>query len=242
MRLPQLEKWLGEHRPEVVALQETKVMDEDFPVDALASQGYHCVFSGQKTYNGVALLSRIPLEHGLTAPPDWVDPQRRVIAATVGTTRIVNLYVPNGSEVGSEKYRYKLEWLERMADFLSAELANWPELVVLGDFNIAPEDRDVYDPEAWREKILCSTTEREAFRRLLDLGLSDAFRLFEQPAGSYTWWDYRTTAFRRNHGLRIDHILVSESMRQRLRECRIDLEPRKQERPSDHTPIVAVFS
>ncbi len=217
-------------------------MDEDFPVDALASQGYHCVFSGQKTYNGVALLSRIPLEHGLTAPPDWVDPQRRVIAATVGTTRIVNLYVPNGSEVGSEKYRYKLEWLERMADFLSAELANWPELVVLGDFNIAPEDRDVYDPEAWREKILCSTTEREAFRRLLDLGLSDAFRLFEQPAGSYTWWDYRTTAFRRNHGLRIDHILVSESMRQRLRECRIDLEPRKQERPSDHTPIVAVFS
>lgn len=217
-------------------------MDEDFPVDALASQGYHCVFSGQKTYNGVALLSRIPLEHGLTAPPDWVDPQRRVIAATVGTTRIVNLYVPNGSEVGSEKYRYKLEWLERMADFLSAELANWPELVVLGDFNIAPEDRDVYDPEAWREKILCSTTEREAFRRLLDLGLSDAFRLFEQPAGSYTWWDYRTAAFRRNHGLRIDHILVSESMRQRLRECRIDLEPRKQERPSDHTPIVAVFS
>jgi exodeoxyribonuclease-3 len=150
--------------------------------------------------------------------------------------------VPNGSEVGSEKYRYKLEWLERMADFLSAELANWPELVVLGDFNIAPEDRDVYDPEAWREKILCSTTEREAFRRLLDLGLSDAFRLFEQPAGSYTWWDYRTAAFRRNHGLRIDHILVSESMRQRLRECRIDLEPRKQERPSDHTPIVAVFS
>lgn len=217
-------------------------MDEDFPVDALASQGYHCVFSGQKTYNGVALLSRIPLEHGLTAPPNWVDPQRRVIAATVGTTRIVNLYVPNGSEVGSEKYRYKLEWLERMADFLSAELANWPELVVLGDFNIAPEDRDVYDPEAWREKILCSTTEREAFRRLLDLGLSDAFRLFEQPAGSYTWWDYRTAAFRRNHGLRIDHILVSESMRQRLRECRIDLEPRKQERPSDHTPIVAVFS
>ena len=217
-------------------------MDEDFPVDALASQGYHCVFSGQKTYNGVALLSRIPLEHGLTAPPDWVDPQRRVIAATVGTTRIVNLYVPNGSEVGSEKYRYKLEWLERMADFLSAELANWPELVVLGDFNIAPEDRDVYDPEAWREKILCSTTEREAFRRLLDLGLSDAFRLFEQPAGSYTWWDYRTAAFRRNHGLRIDHILVSKSMRQRLRECRIDLEPRKQERPSDHTPIVAVFS
>jgi len=217
-------------------------MDEDFPVDALASQGYHCVFSGQKTYNGVALLSRIPLEHGLTAPPDWVDPQRRVIAATVGTTRIVNLYVPNGSEVGSEKYRYKLEWLERMADFLSAELANWPELVVLGDFNIAPADRDVYDPEAWREKILCSTTEREAFRRLLDLGLSDAFRLFEQPAGSYTWWDYRTAAFRRNHGLRIDHILVSKSMRQRLRECRIDLEPRKQERPSDHTPIVAVFS
>lgn len=242
VRLPQVMDWLKRHRPDIVALQETKVTDEDFPADALAFVGYQSAFSGEKAYNGVALLSRAPLKARLTAPSNWADPQRRMLAATVGTIRIVNLYVPNGSEVGSDKYRYKLEWLERVADFLEAQLAVWPELVVLGDFNIAPEDRDVYDPTGWREKVLCSTAERQAFSRLLNLGLRDAFRLFEQPAESYTWWDYRTAAFRRNHGLRIDHILISEPMRQRLLECHIDLEPRRQERPSDHTPIWAVFS
>lgn len=242
VRLPQLLVWLEENQPDVMALQETKVTNEEFPAAALESVGYQAIFNGQKTYNGVALLSRSTVEDCLFDPPNLIDPQRRIFVGTVGTVRIVNLYVPNGSEVDSEKYAYKLDWLEKMADFLSHQLVEWPDLIVLGDFNIAPDDRDVYNPAAWREKILCSTAERQAFKRLLGLGLSDAFRLFEQPEGSYTWWDYRTAAFRRNHGLRIDHILVSEALRPRIRACTIDLGPRKLERPSDHAPIWADFS
>lgn len=242
VRLPQLLVWLRENEPDVMALQETKVTNEEFPVEELESVGYRAIFSGQKTYNGVALLSRSAIRHPLYDPPNWIDPQRRILAGTVGTVRIVNLYVPNGSEVGSEKYAYKLGWLEQVASYLTEQRAAWPELAVLGDFNIAPDDRDVYDPVAWREKVLCSTAERLAFTRLLDLGFSDAFRLFEQPEGSYTWWDYRTAAFRRNHGLRIDHILISEALRLRIQGCEIDRGPRKLERPSDHTPIWADFS
>ncbi len=241
VRLPQLLDWLRDSQPDVLALQETKVPDGDFPAAPLQALGYHCSYSGQKTYNGVALLSRARLEDHLTDPSQLCDPQRRILAATLGSVRIVNLYVPNGSEVGSDKYDYKLDWMAKIADFLSSQLADWSELVVLGDFNVAPEDRDVYDPEAWREKILCSSAERGAFGNWLELGLSDAFRSFEQPESSYTWWDYRTGAFRRNHGLRIDHILVSNAMRRRLESCRIDLAPRKRERPSDHTPVWAVF-
>lgn len=241
VRLPQLLTWLQQHRPHVMALQETKVVNEEFPAAELEAIGYEAVCNGQKTYNGVALLSRIGVENCLTDPPNLTDPQRRVLAGTVGTVRIVNLYVPNGGEVGSDKYAYKLDWLEKMAEFLSEQLSRWPELIVLGDFNIAPEDRDVYDPAAWNEKVLCSTPEREAFSRLIDLGFSDGFRLFEQPEGSYTWWDYRTAAFRRNHGLRIDHILLSEVLKPRLHACVIDIEPRKRERPSDHAPVCAEF-
>ena len=241
VRLPQVLAWLEIHRPDVLALQETKVPDAEFPAGAFTSAGYHALCNGQKTYNGVALLSRSALSDCVTDPPNLVDSQRRIVAATVGDIRVINLYVPNGSEVGSEKYQYKLNWLEKISDFLASERDLCPQLVVLGDFNIAPEDRDVYDPEGWREQILCSTLERQAFQRLLDLKLSDAFREFEQPEGSYTWWDYRAAAFRRNRGLRIDHILVSDAMKREVQDCRVDIEPRKQERPSDHAPIYANF-
>jgi exodeoxyribonuclease-3 len=241
VRLPQVLSWLEAHQPDVLALQETKVTDEDFPAAAFQPLGYRALFNGQKTYNGVALLSRNPLGDCLTDPPNLSDTQRRIIAASAGSVRVVNLYVPNGSEVGSDKYGYKLDWLERIADFLIAELACWPRLLVVGDFNIAPEDRDVYDPDGWRERILCSTPERQAFGRLLQLPMIDTFREFEQPEASYTWWDYRTAAFRRNQGLRIDHILASPALKKDLLDCRIDLAPRKQERPSDHAPIWVEF-
>jgi exodeoxyribonuclease-3 len=242
VRLAPVLEWLERHRPEVLALQETKVPDAEFPSAAFEAVGYRVVFNGQKTYNGVAVLSRSLAEDCVTDPPNLIDdPQRRILAVTVDGIRVVNLYVPNGSEVGSEKYAYKLDWLARIQAFLSDELVRWPAMVVLGDFNIAPEDRDVYDPEAWRERILCSTPERTALRRLMDLPLCDAFRSFEQPEGCFSWWDYRTAAFRRNHGLRIDLILISAELRGRLRACNIDTGPRKLERPSDHTPVWAEF-
>lgn len=237
VRLPQLLSWLALAQPDVVALQETKVTDADFPESALRDAGYLAAFSGQKTYNGVAVLSRWPLQDIVTDPPNLIDPQRRVLAVTTGAIRIVDLYVPNGSEVGSDKYAYKLDWLEKIADYLAEQLKVHADLVVLGDFNIAPEDRDVHDPDAWREKVLCSSAERRAFSRLLDLGLVDAFRSIEQSDGLYTWWDYRAAAFRRNLGLRIDHLLVSRPLSERVADCRIDLAPRKLERPSDHTPV-----
>ena len=243
VRLPHVLAWLERYQPDTLALQETKVTDPDFPVAAFEAIGYRAVFSGQRTYNGVAVLSRSSALDCVTDPPQLVeDPQRRVLAATVDGVRIVNLYVPNGSEVGSEKYAYKLDWLVKMRPFLENELARYSSLAVVGDFNIAPEDCDVYDPDAWRERILCSTPEREALRRLSALPLSDAFRLFDQPAASYSWWDYRTAAFRRNQGLRIDLILISDALKERVQSCAIDTEPRKLERPSDHAPVWAAFS
>lgn len=239
VRLPQLLDWLAAARPDVAALQETKVSDDLFPRAEIEAAGYHTLFSGQKGYNGVALLSRVPAADPLTDLPGLADPQRRVLAATVGGVRVVDLYVPNGQEVGSDKYAYKLEWLARLRDHLVAELARHPRLAVVGDFNIAPEDRDVHDPAAWAGRVICSEPERAAFRRLLALGLVDAFRLFEQPARSFSWWDYRQQGFRRNLGLRIDHLLLSPALAAACTGCTVDKGPRGLERPSDHAPVVA---
>ncbi|AAU90862.1 exodeoxyribonuclease III [Methylococcus capsulatus str. Bath] len=241
VRLPQVLDWLDSVQPGVLAVQETKLTDDAFPVEALRAVGYHAVYSGQKTYNGVAVLSKAPVEDVLTDPPNLDDPQRRILAVTAGPLRIINLYVPNGSEVGSDKYAYKLDWLAKVRDFIAEEMAAHPHTVVLGDFNIAPEDRDVHDPESWREKILCSTPERDAFRAWAGLGLSDLFRRFEQPEGSFSWWDYRAAGFRRNLGLRIDHILASLPLAGRCTACSIDKTPRSLERPSDHAPVIAEF-
>ena len=242
VRLPHVLDWLAQEQPSLLAVQETKTVDADFPHAALAEAGYQAVFSGQKTYNGVALISNGAVKDVVTDPPNLEDPQRRILAATFGEVRVIDLYIPNGSEVGSDKYAYKLDWLAKIQAFVADELTRHPSLVVLGDFNIAPEDRDVYDADLWRGKILCSTPEREAFQGLLSLGLSDAFRLFEQEEASFSWWDYRAAGFRRNLGLRIDHILVSAALRERCQSCRIDKQPRKLERPSDHAPVIAEFS
>ena len=238
VRLPHVERWCGDARPDVLALQETKLEDAKFPVAALEAAGYHAAFSGQKTYNGVAILARQPLADVVHGIHGYEDPQRRIISATVGGVRIVNLYVVNGQAVGSEKYAYKLEWLARVTAFLAEEIRRHPRLVVLGDFNIAPDDRDVHDPAAWHEQVLCSTPERDALKRLLDIGLVDSFRLFDGDAGHYSWWDYRQAAFRRNLGLRIDLVLASEALRPHCRAASIDREPRTWERASDHTPVV----
>lgn len=238
VRLSHALDWLAQEQPDLLALQETKTTDDDFPAKALADAGYHAVYSGQKTYNGVAILSRRPAQDIVTDIPRLEDPQRRILAASYGDLRVIDLYVPNGGEVGSDKYAYKLDWLGKVRDFIQGELARNAQLVVLGDFNIAPEDRDVHDPEAWRDKILCSPAERQAFREWLDLGLGDAFRLFEQEEASFSWWDYRAAGFRRNLGLRIDHILLSQPLRERCRSCRIDKAPRTLERPSDHAPVI----
>lgn len=241
VRLPQVLDWLAATQPEVLALQETKLPDEEFPVAAFQEAGYEASFSGQKTYNGVALVSRTAAQSVIREVPGLEDPQRRVIAGTVQGVRVINLYVVNGAEVGSDKFSYKLNWLEKVTAFVSDQLREFPQLVVLGDFNIAPDDRDVYDPELCRERILCSTPERQALRRLLELGLVDTFRLFEQEPESFSWWDYRAAAFRRNMGLRIDLILANESMARRCTACRIDKGPRALPRPSDHAPVIATF-
>ena len=238
VRLPHLQRWLDEFKPDVVALQETKLEDPRFPDSALAELGYRSVFCGQKTYNGVAVLSRMPFTgECITAIPDFDDPQKRVLAATVGDVRIVDLYVVNGEAVGSEKYDYKLRWLGAVRDWLQGEIERHPNLVVLGDFNIAPDDRDVHDPKRWRDKVLCSAPEREALQALQALGLHDSFRLFNDEAGHHSWWDYRLAAFQRGWGLRIDLVLVSEALRGRCTAAGIDVEPRRWERPSDHTPV-----
>ncbi len=237
VRLPHLLHWLAEAKPDVVALQETKLEDHRFPEDALLEAGYRSVFAGQKTYNGVAILARQAIGDVQAGIPGFDDPQKRVIAATVGDIRIVDLYVVNGEAVGSEKFAYKLRWLDAVREWLRAELAAHPKLVVLGDFNIAPDDRDVWDPKRWREKILCSTPEREAYRGLLELGLSDSFRLFNDEAGQHSWWDYRLSGFERGWGLRIDLALVSDALKSRCSAAGIDREPRGRERPSDHTPV-----
>ena len=237
VRLPHLRTWLAEAGPDIVALQETKLEDAKFPAETLAGLGYSSVFSGQKTYNGVAVLSRGPAREVVTDIPGLVDDQRRILAASVGDLRIVNLYVVNGQSVGSDKYAYKLDWLAKVHDFLAAELQRHPRMVVLGDFNIAPEDRDVHDPVAWHEQVLCSTPERAALAGIEALGLHDSFRLFESQGGHYSWWDYRQGAFRRNLGLRIDLILVSDALRGDCRGTSIDRVTRTWERPSDHAPV-----
>ena len=241
VRLPHVLEWLQSHEPDVLVLQEIKQLTEKFPTDALAEAGYQSLASGQKTYNGVAVVSKEPVNDPVTDFPDFEDPQRRVLATTIGDTRVIDLYVPNGSEVGSEKYAYKLQWLASLRNFLEAELATHTNVVVLGDFNIAPTDADVYDPEKWGDAILCSPKERDALSALIDLGLTDVFRKFEQPESMFSWWDYRAAGFRRNAGLRIDLILTSPSMTERCTTSYVDKEPRAWERPSDHAPVVAEF-
>lgn len=238
VRLPHVLRWLDTNHPDVLALQETKTEDRNFPVVEFESAGYTAAFSGQPTYNGVALLSRLPMQVFANAIPELRDPQKRVLGATVGDVAILNLYVPNGQSIDSDKFRYKLEWLAQLNLWLATLLEKHPRLVVLGDFNIAPDDRDVYDPQAWEGQVLVSKPEREAFQRLLENGLQDSFRLFEQAGGHYSWWDYRQSAFRRNHGLRIDHILLSPSLADNSRAVCIDREPRGWDRPSDHTPVI----
>ncbi|HKT31738.1 MAG TPA: exodeoxyribonuclease III [Gammaproteobacteria bacterium] len=239
VRLTQVLRWLDMNRPDVLALQETKMEDRDFPVSEFERAGYHAAFSGQPTYNGVALLSREPPEVIATALPDFEDAQKRVLLAKYGNLAVLDLYVPNGQTLDSDKYRYKLDWLAQLDIWLEQLLREHPELVMLGDFNIAPEDRDVYDPKAWEGQVLVSEPERAAFRKLLAHGLRDSFRLHTDGPGHYSWWDFRTAAFRRNQGLRIDHILLSPALAERSAATVIDREPRGWERPSDHTPVIA---
>ncbi|MGY0505758.1 exodeoxyribonuclease III [Luteimonas sp. e5] len=238
VRLPHLLQWLQAAAPDVVGLQETKLEDHRFPAEALVEAGYRCAFHGQKTYNGVAILARgREIDDVQMGIPGFEDDQRRVIAATVDGIRIVNLYVVNGQSVGSDKYAYKLRWLDAVHAWIEAELVHHPRMVVMGDFNIAPDARDVHDPAIWNEDhILTSTAERAALQRLQALGLHDAFRLHTDEGGIFSWWDYRQAAFRRDMGLRIDLTLVSEALKPQLAEAGIDREPRTWERPSDHAP------
>jgi len=241
VRLPQLLAWLEASPVDAVVLQELKLTDDKFPFDEIRAAGYEAQAFGQKTYNGVALLSRAPADAVVRNIPGFADEQARVIAGSLGALRIVGAYFPNGQAPGSDKFEYKLRWMRALRDWLEAELAAHPQLVLAGDFNVAPEDRDVHDPVAWAGQIHCTEEEREHFRKLVAIGLVDAFRLFEQPPKSWTWWDYRNLAFRRNQGLRIDHVLVSEALRPRVNACMIDKAPRRNERPSDHAPVVVTI-
>ena len=242
VRLPHVLEWLSAHEPDVLVLQEIKQVTEAFPEQALTEAGYKFAASGQKTYNGVATISRQEPLDPVTDFPGFEDPQRRVLATTISGVRVIDLYVPNGQTVDSEKYQYKLRWLEALRGFLKEELESHPNLVVLGDFNIAPEDRDVYDPVKWGDAVLCSPPERQALGDLLKLGLHDVFRQFDQAEKSFSWWDYRAAGFRRNAGLRIDLILASSAMAEACQASYIDKEPRTWERPSDHAPVIAEFS
>jgi exodeoxyribonuclease-3 len=239
IRLPHLLDWLASHEPDVMCLQETKTEDANFPLAEIQAAGYQAVYCGQKAYNGVAILARSALtdiQHGI---PDFRDDPKRVIAATAGDLRVLCLYAPNGEAPGSDKYAYKLRWYSALTRWLTNEVRERPNLAVLGDLNIAPEARDVHDPKRWEGKIHFSEPERAAWRRVVDVGLADAFRLFEQPAKQFTWWDYRLLAFQRGWGLRIDHILLSPQLAPKCSACTIDVEPRKRERPSDHAPVIA---
>ena len=242
VRLPQVLDWLAASEPDILCLQETKLTDANFPHENIQAAGYQVVYSGQKTYNGVAIISKQPAGDVITDIAGLDDPQRRILGATIGGIRVLNLYVVNGQEVGSEKYDHKLAWLGRIAAHIQSELRSHHQFIALGDFNIAPEDRDVHDPEAWHERILCSTPERKALGKITSLGLVDTFRLFAQEEQSFSWWDYRAAAFRRNMGLRIDLILASKTLAAQCTACFIDKEPRRLERPSDHAPVVAEFS
>ena len=241
VRLEQVLEWLSANQVDVLALQETKSTDDNFPVDAFTEAGYQVVFSGQKTYNGVAIISKSPAEGVVTDIPGLDDPQRRILAATIDGVRVIDLYVPNGQSVDSDKYQYKLGWLAKVRDYIEQQLTEHAQLVVLGDFNIAPADIDVHDPEEWQGHVLVSDAERQAFQDMLSCGLEDSFRRYHDEQ-AFSWWDYRAAAFRRNRGLRIDHILASSALAEGSLDCYIDKQPRTWERPSDHTVVVAEFA
>ncbi|HEY8711043.1 MAG TPA: exodeoxyribonuclease III [Burkholderiaceae bacterium] len=238
VRLPQVLDWLRVHQPDALCLQETKLTDDKFPHAEFTAAGYFSEWHGQKTYNGVALLTRAAATDVVKNIPGLDDAQARVIAGTVQGVRVIGAYMPNGQAPDSDKFVYKMRWLDALRAWVAKEAETHPKLALLGDYNVAPEDRDVYDPVAWAGQILCTPQERAHFRGLIELGLHDAFRLFEQPPKSWSWWDYRNLAFRRNQGLRIDHILVTEALRPSVTSCTIDKLPRKNERPSDHAPVV----
>lgn len=239
VRLPQLLDFLATRQPDVVALQETKLTDENFPVAELETAGYQVAFTGQKTYNGVAIVSRYPIADVQFGIPGFADEQKRVVAGTVNGVRLVGVYCPNGQALDSDKYPYKLAWFDALTAWLKDELTRHPKLAVLGDYNIAPEDRDVHDPAAWQDGVLVSPPERERFRNLLALGLVDSFRLFEQPEKTFSWWDYRMLGFQKNRGLRIDHILLSAPLAAVCTASTIDRAMRKLKQPSDHAPVIA---
>lgn len=238
VRLPHVLDWLRDNQPDVLCLQETKQEDSKFPYEAFKLAGYQAVHVGQKTYNGVAILSRYEMTDIQCNIPNFDDDQQRIIAANIGDIRVVCAYVPNGQAIDSDKYQYKMRWLSALTDWLKTELMTHSKLMLLGDYNIAPEDRDCHDPAAWLGQVLVSPPERDAFKQLVALGLHDSFRLFEQPEKSFSWWDYRMMGFRRNFGMRIDHILVSDALKTACQSAYIDKSPRKLERPSDHTPVV----
>ena len=238
VRLPQVLDWLVTHQPDMLCLQETKLTDDKFPLAEFTAAGYQAQWFGQKTYNGVALLARSEVTDVVRNIPGFDDPQARVIAGTLLDVRVINAYVPNGQAPGTDKFAYKMRWLAALREWLATESIRYPNLMLVGDFNIAPEDRDVHDPVAWAGQILCTDEERAHFRGLIELGLHDAFRQFEQPPKSWSWWDYRNLAFRKNQGLRIDHILLTGSLIPSLTACLIDKLPRKSERPSDHVPVI----
>jgi exodeoxyribonuclease III len=241
VRLPHLQQWLASASIDALGLQETKTVDADFPGAELTALGLEGGWYGQKTYNGVALLARSPVTDIVRGIPGYADEQTRVIAGTVRGVRVIDCYVPNGQAIDSDKYTYKLAWLSALRDYLASELERHPQLAVIGDFNIAPDDRDVHDPKAWEGQVLTSAAERAALASLCQMGLEDVFRRFEQPEKSYSWWDYRAMAFRRKAGLRIDLILASPALAARCTGCTVDVEPRRWERPSDHAPVVASF-
>ena len=246
VRLPQVLDWLAANPVDVLGLQELKLTDDKFPVEALKEAGYEAAFLGQKTYNGVALLSRHPLRDVVRNLSGFEDEQARVVSATVdapgGPLRVVNGYFVNGQAPGTEKFAYKMRWLDALHAQVQAELTEHPRLVLVGDFNVAPEDRDTYDPEGLRGTIHHTPEERQHFQALLALGLHDAYRLFDQPDKSFSWWDYRMLGFQKNRGLRIDHILVSDALRPKVQACHIDRAPRKNPQPSDHTPLVVTLA
>lgn len=241
VRLPHVLKWLGENPVDVLCIQETKLTDDKFPQQEIEEAGYQVVFSGQKTYNGVAILSKLPMTDVIKNNPKYPDEQQRILAATIDGVRVVCAYVPNGQALDSDKYTYKLGWLQSFRDWLAEELARNEHLAVLGDYNIAPEDRDVHDPAAWEGMVHVSPKERAALQELLGIGLADSFRLFEQPEKSFSWWDYRMLGFQKNKGLRIDHVLLSASLVKRCSACVVDRAPRKWAQPSDHAPVIATL-
>jgi len=242
VRLDQVEEWIKKEKPDLLLLQETKQENIKFPHEALHALGYNSIHNGQKTYNGVAIISKYELLDIQNNIPGFEDEQKRLIAATINTNqgkiRVVCVYVPNGQSVDSDKYLYKLNWLKHFTQWLKNEMESYPDIIIAGDFNIAPQDIDCHDPEAWKNSVLVSPKEREAFQKIIDLGLSDSFRTINPSENQYSWWDYRMAGFRRNLGMRIDHILTNKNLVAKIKVSAIDKEPRKSERPSDHTPVI----